>query len=107
MLSTAACAVAQDPATMVIDQLLAQAREHGSVQVIVTLRVPAGASSDAIEAVKRAALADMAGHPHRVVRNLGRLPQLVVDASEGALRALAASPHVERIDPSVPSPPLR
>jgi len=107
MLSTAACAVAQDPATMVIGQLLAQAREHGSVQVIVTLRVPAGASPDAIEAVKRAALADMAGHPHRVVRNLGRLPQLVVDASEGALRALAASPHVERIDPSVPSPPLR
>ena len=92
---------------MVIDQLLAQAREHGSVQVIVTLRVQAGASPDAIEAVKRAALADMAGHPHRVVRNLGRLPQLVVDASEGALRALAASPHVERIDPSVPSPPLR
>ena len=92
---------------MVIDQLLAQAREHGSVQVIVTLRVPAGASPDAIETVKRGALADMAGHPHRVVRNLGRLPQLVVDASEGALRALAASPHVERIDPSVPSPPLR
>src|SRR5689334_9730356 len=106
MLSTAACAVAQDPGAMVSDQLLAHAREQGSVQVIVTLRAPAGASADAMEAVKRAALADIAGQPHRVVRNLGRLPQLVIDASEGALRALAASPHVARVDPSVPSPPL-
>ena len=107
MLSTAACAVAPDPRAMVSDELLAQAREHGSVQVIVTLRVPQGASAEAIEAAKRAVLADIAGHPHRVVRHLGRLPQLVVEASEAALRALAASPHVERVDPSVPSPPLR
>jgi hypothetical protein len=39
------------------------------------------------------------------VRELGRLPQLVLDASEETLRVLAGSPHVRRVDESVPRRP--
>ena len=102
MLSLAGCAVAQGSPPTVSDDLLARARALGRVPVIVTLRVP---DAGAVESVKRAVLADIAQTDHRVVRELGRLPQLVLDASEETLRVLAGSPHVLRVDESVPRRP--
>ena len=101
----AGCAVAQGSPPTVSDDLLARARALGRVPVIVTLRVPDAAPAGAVDSVKRAVLADIAQTPHRVVRELGRLPQLVLDASEETLRVLAGSPHVLRVDESVPRRP--
>jgi hypothetical protein len=101
----AGCAVAQGSPPTVSDGLFARARALGRVPVIVTLRAPDAASGGAVDSVKRAVLADIAQTDHRVVRELGRLPQLVLDASEETLRVLAGSPHVLRVDESVPRRP--
>jgi hypothetical protein len=87
--------------------LLEKARTRGVVLVIVTLRVPAAATPAEIQAVKQSVIAAIAPTRHRVVRELGGLPQLVLEASEETLRVLAGSSDVVRIDESVPQPPLR
>lgn len=87
--------------------LLDKAREQGSVLVVVTLRAPAEADPATIQTVKDAVLAEIAATRHRVVRALGTLPQVVLEASEDTVRALAASPNVIRIDESVPRRPTR
>lgn len=99
--------MAQGSQAAVSDALLARARALGQLRVIVTLRVPEAAPVSEVEAAKSAVLAAIARTPHRVVRELGRLPQLVLDASEESLRALASSPHVLRVDESRPSRPQR
>lgn len=99
--------MARGSETGISDDLLARARALGQVRVIVTLRVPEAAPVSEVDAAKRAVLAAIARTPHRVVRELGRLPQLVLDASEDTLRVLAASPHVVRVDESLPSRPQR
>jgi hypothetical protein len=92
---------ASPPAAALPPDLLAKAHERGVVQVIVTLRVPEGASAATMGRVKQAVLDDIASTRHRLVYALPTLPQLVIDASEETLRALAASPNVRRIDESV------
>jgi hypothetical protein len=87
--------------------LLDKAREQGSVLVVVTLRAPAGADPATIHTVKDAVLAEIAATRHRVVRALGNLPQVVLEASEETLRVLAASANVVRIDESLPRRPTR
>jgi hypothetical protein len=87
--------------------LLNKAREQGSVLVVVTLRAPAGADPATIHTVKDAVLAEIAATRHRVVRALGNLPQVVLEASEETLRVLAASANVVRIDESLPRRPTR
>ena len=74
--------------------------------VIVTLRVPEGASPVSIAAVKESLLAEISAAPHRVVELAG-LPQIALEVSEDALRLLGASPSVLRIAESIPQPPAR
>jgi hypothetical protein len=100
------CAAAS-PGPAVSADLLAKARSQGTVLVIVTLRVPAGAPAATIQAAKQAVLTEIASTRHRVVRELAGLPQIALEASDDALRILGASPHVLRIDESIPHPPLR
>lgn len=94
VLSTVGCAVAQASGPGVDEDLAARARAQGVVQVIVTLRVPAGAPAMTVEAVKRSVLEAIASTRHRVVHPLPNLPQIVIEASEETLRALGGSPHV-------------
>jgi hypothetical protein len=88
-------------------ELLARAQAEGMVRVIVTLRVPAGATDAAIEVVKQTVLAEIAPTRHRVVHALPNFPQLVLDASDDTLRALGASPNVLRIEEPILDRPLR
>jgi hypothetical protein len=88
-------------------QLLEKARSHGTVLVIVTLRVATGATPETLESAKESVLAEVAPTRHRVVRTLPTLPQLVLEASEETLRVLSASPGVARIDESTLRRPLR
>jgi hypothetical protein len=95
------------PAPGVAPDLLDKAQVQGLVLVIVTVRVPEGASPAAIAAAKKAVLAEIASTRHRVVRELAGLPQIALEASAATLRALGASPSVARIDESIAQPPLR
>ena len=105
MLAMTSCAMSsQEPAPT---SLLEKARSRGTVLVIVTLRVPAGASPVEIQAVKESVIATIVPTRHRIVRELAGLPQLAVEASEDTLHVLADSASVLRIDESVPQPPLR
>jgi len=91
----------------VTPELLEKARVRGGILVMVTLRVPADASGDTIAAVKQSLVLDIAPTRHRIVRELGGLPQIVLEASTDTLRALAASSGVLRVDEAVPRPPTR
>jgi hypothetical protein len=91
----------------VAPELSGKAQARGVVLVIVTLRVPAGASPATIAAVKQSVIAEIASTRHRVVRELAGLPQIALEASDDTLRILGASPNVLRIDESIPQPPLR
>jgi hypothetical protein len=103
MISCAASA--QGPA--VAPEMFDKTRSHGTVLVIVTLRVPAGASPATIHAIKQLVIAEIASTRHRVVRELAGLPQIAIEASDDTLRSLGSSPNVLRIDESIPHPPLR
>jgi hypothetical protein len=91
----------------VTPELLDKARVQGAVLVIVTLRVPAGASRDTVATVKQTLVAEIASTRHRIVRELVGLPQIVLEASDDTLRILGASSNVLRIEESVPRPPIR
>jgi hypothetical protein len=103
----AGCAVAQARGPGVDDELVSSARAHGVVQVIVLLRVPAGAPAPAVEAVKRVVLDSIAATRHRVVHALPNLPQVVIEASEDTLRVLGASPDVLRVQAPGIDRPMR
>jgi hypothetical protein len=94
-------------APSVTSDLWDKAQAQGLVLVVITLRVPEGASPSAIAAVKKAVLAEIASTRHRVVRELAGLPQMALEASADTLRALGASANVARIDESIADPPLR
>ena len=106
VLTMTSCAGASQ-ASGITPELRAKAQAAGVVLVIVTLRVPEGASPAAIAAIKTSLLAEIASTRHRVVRELGGLPQIALEASDDTLRILGTSPHVLRIDESAPQPPLR
>jgi hypothetical protein len=91
----------------VTSDLWDKAQAQGLVLVVITLRVPEGASPSAIAAVKKAILAEIASTRHRVVRELAGLPQMALEVSADTLRALGASANVARIDESIADPPLR
>jgi hypothetical protein len=101
---TSCAASAQSP---VAPELLDKARTQGHLLVIVTLRVPSGATPAAVEAVKQSLQADIASTRHRVVRPLTGLPQIVLEVSEDTLHVLNVSATVLRIDESTPEPPTR
>ena len=87
------------------DELVAKARAQGVIQVIVTLRVPSDAPAATLESVKQSVLDALAGTRYRVLHALPNLPQLVLEASDEALRALGTSPHVLKIqEPRVTRP---
>jgi hypothetical protein len=96
LLSVASAAAA--PASGVVPPaLLDKARAQGEVRVIVTLRTAPLAPAAEIERAKQSVLDAIAKTPHHVIHRLENLPQLVLDASESTLSALAASPEVLRI----------
>jgi hypothetical protein len=107
LLSAAGCAAAASPAPDPAPELLAKARDRGTVRVLVQVRAPDGAGGTEIEAVKRAALAELVATRHRVVRELPGLPVMALEVSEEALRALSTSPHVLRIGEDRLQRPLR
>ena len=92
-----ACAAATPAAAVVSPALLDKARAQGEVRVIVTLRTAPTAPAAEIERAKQSVLDAIAATPHHVISRLENLPQLVLDASESTLNALAASPEVLRI----------
>ena len=107
-MSLAACtASAGQPPAAVPSDLFDKASARGSVRVIVQLRVPEGADAAAIEAVKQALLAEIAGTQHQVSRALDPLPALALEASADTLRMLSASRHVERVTEDRLSRPKR
>jgi hypothetical protein len=91
----------------VAPDLLGKAQAQGVVLVIVTLRVPEGATPATIAAVKKSVIDAVAPTRHRIVREFVGLPAIALEASHEALRVLGASPDVLRIDESIPQPPLR
>jgi hypothetical protein len=97
-------AAASAPGAAVSPELLAKARERGTVRVIVQLRVPSGADP---EAVKTAVLGEIAPSRHRVVRELRGLPTLALDASEETLRLLSASSNILHVQEDVLERPQR
>jgi hypothetical protein len=107
VLGVAGGAAAAFPMPPLAPELLAKAREHGTVRVLVQLRTPEGAGETEIEDVKRAVLSELVGTGHRVVRELRGLPLMALETSEDALRALSASSHVLRIEEDRLQRPLR
>jgi hypothetical protein len=99
VLGVTACASAGAAATSatIPPALMAEARARGSARSIVEMRVPAGATEAEIEAVKARVLARIGRTKHEVLRDLRGFPMLVLDASEGTLQELIASPDVLRI----------
>ena len=106
-LSMVSCVAASASGPGVGENLLARARAEGAVQVIVTLRVPADAPAVKIDSVKQSVLAAIASTRHEVLHALPNFPQLVLEASEDTLRALGGSPHVLKIQESIPARPSR
>ncbi len=103
-----ACAAsAARSAVTVSPELIEKATTQGSVRLIVQLKVGEGAGADAIESAKQALLAEIAGTRYRVARSLVGLPALAIEASAETLRALAASPRVERVTEDQPRRPQR
>jgi rRNA processing protein Krr1/Pno1 len=102
---TIGAASAQGPG--VTPEMFDKVLRQGTVLVIVTLRVPAGAPPATIQAIKQSVIGEIASTRHRVVRELTGLPQIALEASDDTLRILGASPNVLRIDESIPYPPLR
>jgi hypothetical protein len=84
-----------------------KATAQGSVRLIVRLKVDQGAGAAAIESAKQALLAELVGMRYRVTRHLAGLPALAIEASGETLRALAASPRVERVTEDEPRRPQR
>jgi len=90
----------------VTPELLAKARERGSVRVIVRLRVPDGADARAISAAQDAVLAELAAVPHTLGRRYTSIPFLSLAVSEAALQTLAASSRVMSIAEDTALQPL-
>jgi hypothetical protein len=88
-------------------ELLHKAATTGSVRLIVQLKVGEGADRTAIESAKQALLAELSGTRYRVARGLVGLPTLALEASVETLRALGASPRVERVTEDEPHRPHR
>jgi hypothetical protein len=83
------------------NEIVTKARLHGSVRVIVQLRIAAG-SDDSREqriiATQQALLGELAGVAHRVVRSFTAAPVLALEASDDALQVLNRSVHVLQVD---------
>lgn len=105
--SVAGCAAASASGPVVTPELLAKARDRGTVRVIAQLRVEPDAGPTRIEAVKSAALAEIAATRHRVVREHRGLPTIALDASEETLRLLSVSSHILRVQEDVLERPQR
>jgi hypothetical protein len=106
LILTAVAATAGPSADVVPPELLEKARARGSVRVIVEVKLTE-AADEAPEQVKRALLAELAGTRHRLIRALPGLSAIAIEASPEALRALAASPRVDRVTEDRLRPPLQ
>jgi hypothetical protein len=84
-----------------IDELLRRTQPDGSVRVIVQLKIapgPDGTLEQRIRSAQQALLAELAGAPHRVLREYAYTPALALEASHQALQVLQKSAHVLRVD---------
>jgi len=94
-------AAAGERMTWISDDIVAKARLHGSVRVIVQLRIAAG-SDDSREqriiAAQQALLGELADVAHRVVRSFTVAPMLVLEVSYGALQVHHRSAQVLSVD---------
>ncbi len=94
---------------LVSDELVAKARLHGSVRIIVQLRIAAGSDDSReqrIEAAQQALLGELAAVAHRVVRSFTAVPMIALEASYDALLVLNRSSHVLRVDDDGLASPL-
>src|SRR5262245_57444817 len=76
---------------VVSPKLVETATARGSVRLVVQLKVTAGADAAEITAAKQRLRTDLAGASYRILRDLPGLPTVVLEASPGALAALAGS----------------
>jgi hypothetical protein len=86
---------------LVSDELVAKARLHGSVRIIVQLRIAAGSDDSReqrIDAARQGLLNELAGVTHQVVRSFTAVPMIALEASYDALQVLNRSSHVLRVD---------
>ena len=86
-----ACQANESP--MLPAALLARAEAEGSVRVIVEL----SAEPDGIGGAQDLVAQTLQGTPHRVIRRYQTVPLLGLEVSPEALRRLARSPAVRRI----------
>jgi len=105
--SVAGCAAASASGPVVTPDLLAKARDRGTVRVIAQLRVEPDAGPTRIETVKSAVLAEIAATRHRVVREHRGLPTIALEASEETLRLLSVSSRILRVQEDVLERPQR
>ncbi len=104
---TAAGAAVQK--NLVSDELVAKARLHGSVRIIVQLRIAPGSDDSReqrIDAARQGLLDELAGVAHQVVRSFTAVPLLALEASDDALQVLNRSLHVIRVDDDGLAAPL-
>jgi hypothetical protein len=83
------------------EEVVAKARLHGSVRVIVQLRIADGTDDSReqrIIAAQQALLGELASVAHRVARSFTAVPMLALDVSYDALQVLARSAHVSLVD---------
>ena len=82
-----------------IDELVAKAARQGSLRVVAELRIdaPGPPSREAIAQAQDLVLQELAGTSHRVTRRFATIPFIGLEASEEAMRRLAASPRVAGI----------
>jgi hypothetical protein len=106
-LGLSGAAATAGPTSTVSRELLDTAIAHGTVRVIVMLKVPGGADPAAIWATKQALWIDLAGTDYRVLRDLPAFEAVVLEASPDTLRALGRSTHVEHVSEDSPRPPQR
>ena len=91
---TVACGVPAHSGALLPAELLGRAEREETVRVIVELE----AVPEKIQATQDLALGAIAGTRYRVMRRYQTVPFLALDVSAEALRRLAQSPVVRRIE---------
>jgi hypothetical protein len=94
---------------LVSDEIVAKARLHGSVRIIVQLRIAAGSDDSReqrIDIARQGLLDELAAVAHQVVRNFTAVPMIALEASYDALQVLNRSSRVLRVDDDGLAAPL-
>ena len=102
-------AAAAERMNSISDEIAAKARLHGSVRVIVQLRIAAGSDDSREQRIlgaQQALLGELAGVAHRVVRSFTAAPLITLEASSDALQVLNRSVHVLQVVGDGPAAPM-